>query len=246
MFYRRYHMYKLLMVEDNVDYLKNTINIISSKISDLKLYSMSFNAEEALKIIDEQSADIILLDLKLPGISGIDILNHISKNKLYKYYESILILSGENSLMKNITNNPYIFSYHLKSNGYHSVIKSLESLISLKKHQLEMINIKEKINHELKKLNYNFSYNGTKYLCDTIFEIHKIKEIFEGDLKNTIYPIISKKYNKSINTIYGDIKQATKYMLLDCEENVIIKYFNNTFFIKPKIQDIIFTILNKL
>ncbi len=40
------------------------------------------SGEEALKIIEEEPPHIILLDHKLPGISGIDVLEHFAKKKL--------------------------------------------------------------------------------------------------------------------------------------------------------------------
>ena len=107
-------------------------------------------------------------------------------------------------------------------------------------------NVRLKIRNELTYLNYNYSYNGTHYIEDVIFELYKIKNNFKGNLKKEIYPILSKKYNKSIDTIYGDIKVATKYMILDCKEEIILKYFNYSFFIVPKVKEIILTVLNKL
>lgn len=72
-------MYRLLVVEDNTNHLQNIVNIILSNIPAIKLYGIAYTGEEALKIIDKQVVDIILLDLRLPGISGIDILKYINK-----------------------------------------------------------------------------------------------------------------------------------------------------------------------
>lgn len=57
---------------------------------------------------------------------------------------------------------------------------------------------------------------------------------------------IAKKYNKKVDTIYGNIKQATNYMLSECNENIIISYLGYSYYVKPKVQEIIFAILNKL
>ena len=42
---------------------------------------MATNGKEALQIIDSISLDLILLDVKMPGIDGIQILKHVRKNK---------------------------------------------------------------------------------------------------------------------------------------------------------------------
>lgn len=90
------------------------------------------------------------------------------------------------------------------------------------------------------------SYNGTKYLSEVILEVYKRKDLYIDNLNKCIYPIIAEKHNKSINTICGNIKQATNSMLLDCKEEIIMEYFNYTIFVKPKLKEIIFTIVNKL
>lgn len=93
---------------------------------------------------------------------------------------------------------------------------------------------------------YNFSYNGTRYLSETIFEIYKKEDFLIDNLKKDIYPIIAKRHNKSVNTICGNIKQATKCMCLDCDEKILNDYFCYSYFVKPKLKEIIFTILNKI
>lgn len=95
-------------------------------------------------------------------------------------------------------------------------------------------------------LNYNSSYIGTKYLEELIFEFYKIKDEYEGSFKNVLYPILSKKYKKSIDTVYGNIKQATNTMILNCEEKRLLEYFHYDSFYKPKIKEIVFTITNKI
>lgn len=43
--------------------------------------SLAGNAEEALKIVEENPPDLITLDVKLPGMSGFDFLDELKKNK---------------------------------------------------------------------------------------------------------------------------------------------------------------------
>lgn len=239
-------MFNILVIEDNPYQLKNLINIISMECSDVRIYNMSFNAEDCLNLIQNQFIDIIILDLKLKDMSGVDLIKYIENNNLYKYKHSIIVYSGEISLINLIIKSPFIFSYHLKSSGYEQLLKNLKLLINEKYDETKLEHIKEKIDNELEKLNFNFNYNGTKYLAESILEVYKIRYEFDGNFEKNIYPNIAKKHNKKVNTIYCNIKQSTKYMLLDCEEKTIIDYFNYSFWVKPKIQEIIYTVLNKI
>ena len=57
---------------------------------------------------------------------------------------------------------------------------------------------------------------------------------------------MAKRYNKSINTIYTDIKQATASMYEKRNEKILVDFFKLKECRKTKVTQVIFTILNKL
>lgn len=235
-------MLKLLVVEDNVVESKQIINYISQNNDNIKLYCIAYSYKEAIEVIKNKIVDIVLLDLNLPDISGMEILKYIEKNKIKKYINSILIVSGRHDLISLMSQNQYVFSYVTKPYSLENIQSKLASMINYKNDE----NIIEKINNELKILHYNFSYNGTRYLSETIYEIYRRKNKNSDNLKKNIYPIIAIKHQKSIETICGNIKQATNAMYFDCEENVLKKYFHYSYCIKPKVKEVIFTVLSNI
>ncbi len=235
-------MQKVLIVEDNIIQSKQIINYIFKHNEDIRLYHIAYTYNEAINIIKKQAVDIILLDLKLPDISGTEIIKFIQENNITKYMNSILIISAERELFFKISNSPYIFSYIPKPCKLEEIQKNVDLLVQAKTDNY----ILNKINNELTSLHYNFSYNGTRYLAETIFELYKQQKEFKDNLERDIYPIIARRHNKTVNTIHGNIKHATKYMYLDCQESIINQYFNYTYYTKPKLKEIIFTILNKI
>lgn len=78
-------MTNVLVVEDNFYQSKQIINYLSQRNKELKLYSMVYSGEEALEIIEEQKVDIIILDLKLKGMNGVDVIKEIEYKKIEKY-----------------------------------------------------------------------------------------------------------------------------------------------------------------
>lgn len=239
-------MLNILVVEDNYVQCKELVNFISQNIDDIKLYSMAFTGKEALNLIRTQKIDIILLDLKLPDIPGIDIINNIDKENLAQYEKSIIIVSSQISMLSKIRDNPYIYTYFYKPINFEKLIPSIEEIIFNKKHSSYEDIVIKKINSELKKLNFNFSYIGTKYLSECIYEIYLRKESNYSNLSKEIYPILAKRHHKSCNTIYGNIKQSVNAMYYDTNETTIKKYLNYSYFSKPKIKEIVFAILDKL
>lgn len=238
-------MLNMLVIEDNITQCQQLVNFISSSISNIRLYSMTFNGNDALNIIKKEKIDIILLDLILPGISGIKILEYIEKNNLSNYKNSIIIVSGEANSHPELFRNPYIYACFQKPLNFNSIIQCLEKIVNDEKHSREESLIKEKINKELNKLNYNFSYIGTKYLSECIYELYK-RNISSFNLSKDIYPLIAKKYSTSNTNIKCNIFQATLNSYYDCEQNKLEKYFGRHFYSKPQTKDIIYKILENI
>lgn len=99
---------------------------------------------------------------------------------------------------------------------------------------------------ELKKLNYNFSYNGTKYLAESIYQSYHMQDIYNINLNKDVYTIVAKKYNKSVNNIKCNITHATKWMYYDCDEKTLEEYYRFFYRKKPTVKEVIVAILNNL
>lgn len=110
--------------------------------------------------------------------------------------------------------------------------------------------IKNKIESELKKIEYNFSYKGTEYLVETIYILYNIKKEnlceHEYNFELEIYPIVAKKYNTSVNTVKCNIRNATDKMYYDCDEKILKEYLRDFEFSKPGAKRIAFGVLAKL
>ena len=241
-------MINILVIEDDMIQSQHLINIVSSEIEEIKLYNISINGKEALEIIDKGNVDIILLDLNLPDISGVEILSYISDNNIDKYMNSIVVISGDSNLISQLPSfcYSYICAIIHKPIIYNDLIYKLSEIVKFK-NKIKTDNvIKNKINRELEYLKFNFSHNGTRYLAETIFELYSNRTKSIDNFKRDIFPILAKKHNKTVNTIEGNIKQAINCMFFDCNESILMKYFHYSFIIKPKLKEICFTILNKL
>lgn len=184
-------MFNILIVEDNMIQSHMLANHVSENLGDVRVYSMVTTGKEAINIIENELVDIILLDLGLPDFSGIEILNYICEKHICKYYQSVIIFTGELDLMSKVINNENVFDYISKTSEPNAIIRSLENLLQYKGKQKSLDLIKEQINIELQKLQYNFSYAGTKYLAECIYEVFCFDEKFIFNLKKQVYPIVA-------------------------------------------------------
>lgn len=192
-------MFNLLIVEKDPVLAKCLINCICKNFPNIRLYNIAISEQEAIKVLKEKKIDIILLDLNFPNISGKKIINYISINKLHIYKNSIICIENSNNDSINFNNVPYVFTsipYNANSNV---LITTIRNLINNKIPEQNSTVIKEKINKQLHDLNFNFSYVGTKYLLDCIYETYYLYNHHTINLQKDIYPIIAKRYNKSVS-----------------------------------------------
>ncbi len=239
-------MQNLLIIEDDLIQSQFLANSICKEISNVRLYNIASTGSEAIDIIKEEKVDVIILDLKLPDMSGIDIVNFISNNNISKYSRSVFILTGEMGLLSKIVKNKYIFNYSSKINNIDYIIRQIKNLIEQKEKNICEDKIKEKIKKELEILKFDFSYIGTKYLYECIYQCLLKNNIYDINLKKDIYPIISNKYNKTLNSIKANIFQTISIMYYEINNKELSNYFGYNIINKPKTKDVIFTILEKL
>lgn len=238
-------MFNILFVSSDMYYYKKLINfLVNSNLQEIRLINFVSNEQVSLDIINNVDLDIILLDINLTNLSYF--LNRISDVKRKKLEFSIIVILDAKTNIH--INNSMIFTYINKDTNFDNIIKSINNLIiqkGLSHYSCEII-IREKIRTELEYIGYNLSYNGSRYLEETIFELYKNKESYFDNLSKDIYPIIAKKYDKSVNTIKCNIIRATDIMYYECNIERLKSYFKFYTDSKPKPKLVAFTILNKL
>lgn len=238
-------MYNLLIVEDDLVQSHFLANSIAKNIPDIRLYGILSTGQEALSILADNVIDILVLDLKLPDVSGVEILDYIRKQN-GEYAPSVVVLTSHMNLLSEIIHHPCVYAYHSKVAGIECLLKTLNDLLLEKKQEKSNELIKVQITKELTTLKYNFSYVGTKYLSECIYHSYYKTDRFDINLNKEIYPILSKKYHKTINSIKCNIYQATTAMYYDIEEEALCHYLGYQINHKPKSKDIIKEVLAKI
>lgn len=206
-------MINILIVDDNIYYAKAIMNVINEYINNVRVINIATDGKEAIdKLNNDDNIDIVLLDLKMPILNGIDIIHKLDENKRKKLKESIIVVSGEPDMIIKIRDEETIYNCIDKVCNMSYIVKKINELVEIKEKDKRNNRIENIIIKELKNIGYNFTHKGTKYLIDAIKYIYNRKIEDELNLKRDVYPIISQKYNKPIHCIKGDIIKATNYM----------------------------------
>ena len=82
----------ILLVDDEPSIIRTLKGLLSDEGYDVLSAS---NGYEALKIIESESPDLVLLDVWMPGIDGIETLKEIQKNSPHV---QVIIITGHGSI----------------------------------------------------------------------------------------------------------------------------------------------------
>lgn len=82
---------KVLLVDDEEEFVKT----LSERIQMRNLGSdVAYNGEQALKVVKDEVPDVMILDLKMPGIDGMEVLRRVKK--AYPQVQ-VIMLTGHGS-----------------------------------------------------------------------------------------------------------------------------------------------------
>jgi twitching motility two-component system response regulator PilG len=79
---------KILVVEDEMSLLKLESILLASR--GYQVFSMS-NGKDALECIEKEMPDLVLLDVMLPGVGGLDVCRQIKSNPLTSHIFVVLL-----------------------------------------------------------------------------------------------------------------------------------------------------------
>lgn len=240
-------MVNILIADDNIYYAKMLMNVINTDIdTNIKVTHLAVDGKETLDILENNQIDVTLLDLKMPIYDGMYILDKLKQEQKDKYEQSIIVISGETEMLYKINSQPYVYCALNKVCSISKIIDTIKELVEDKEQEKQTNNVKNNIIKQLQYLNYNLSHKGTQYLIDAILLIYNRGDYDIFNLKEDVYPIIAKRYNKSIHNIKCDINKANDYMYRVCKKERIRKYFKFFDDSKPTVKNVIYTILNKV
>ncbi len=121
----------ILLVEDNLIEIMKMKRAISLLNLNHKLYEAE-NGEEAIKFLEGKSntPDIILLDLNMPRINGIEFLKILKQNGDFKHIPTIILTTSCNQKDLLECFKIGMSGYVLKPLKYEDYVKKIEAVLN--------------------------------------------------------------------------------------------------------------------
>ncbi|MGL5327865.1 MAG: response regulator transcription factor [Peptostreptococcaceae bacterium] len=176
---------RILIVEDEYITRNFFSSIINWEENNMTLVSLAKDGVEALNIIEKESIDLVLTDLKMPKMDGNTLIKRLNENK---FEGKIVVISNYDdfSLVKEAMKNG-AFDYILKV-----TINKDELLKVLEKARLELIKDKKLIKDD----------NIVEISSEKLKVNEYLEKYLKGEKNISIDNALEKKYLTNFNFIY--------------------------------------------
>ncbi len=206
------------IADDNQKILDVLDNIISTD-KDLDLVGRAKNGEEMCQIIKERQPDVVLLDLIMPKMDGLSVMEQVNQGDLVnkRPYFIVLTAVGQERITEDAFNkgaNYYImkpFNNELLLERIKSVRKMFRNHEKREEDQtgdkVRGDNLENRVTNMLHEIGIPAHIKGYHYLRDAI-----IMAVGDMDVLNAItkilYPTVAKKYQTTSSRVERAIRHA--------------------------------------
>lgn len=204
-------MIKILVADDNWKDSKNIINNIVNRINGARIEYVTEDGEETLEAISKNYFDLVLLDLQMPKMTGIEVIEEIKKLDMIKR-PKIIIISGDLPLVKYASISNIVCNIILKTESIDSIYEKILRTINEIKYEANYEKLKAKTILDLKEMGYSLKHKGTRYIIEAIMYIFENNSLnIMNNIEKNVYAYIAHKYDTSLNNVKTNIVKATKF-----------------------------------
>lgn len=210
-------MLNLMIAEDEINIGLNYLQFLT-KDKDIQIVAFTTDGERTLKDYLEIKPDILLLDLDLPKMSGLEIIDYLNQIPEERNKCNIIVITGDRQKMNKIRKT---------SKVYQIVEKPIdcERLLKLVREVPLPNDFETKKQVFFRTLHLKPSSKGTTYLSDAVDIAHT--DASKVNSMNSIYDIVSAKRKVSASKVKWSIRNTIKRLNRVAPK----EYLENVFYI---------------
>lgn len=228
-------MYKVIVVDDELIIRNGITNFINSEIEDFDVLYNFCDGAEAIEFLKANDVDLIVSDIKMTQVSGIEVAKYISENKPFI---KVVLLSGYREFEDARSAIQYgVKNYILKPTNFDEfkeVLLQIKIELDQCNSQMDQVLFMEKI----KLLYSNILSNKRDEARDILFSVFEdMKDYSVPNMRQYLYDIfeiIFDKFNIYLKIQINSEKLNLKHLsqmenvkaIKDCTFDILDKIFN--------------------
>ena len=200
---------KVLVVDDNIQ-LVDMIKEYFSSHAVIEVSDVAYNGKECLSLLENKQYDIVLLDLIMPGMDGIKVLEECAKKKINTH---ILVLTSYNSpeVIRKVSGlgiKYFMLKPFELSDLENKILEySNNEVYNKKTIDLYYSNLQLSITKLLHELGVPSHIKGYIFIREGITLVYNDPNLSSAITKE-LYPIIAKKYETTPSRVERAIRHA--------------------------------------
>ncbi len=224
---------RVFLADDSSD-LCQIIKAEISRRKDMELVGIAGNGEEALRGIVETTPDVVILDLIMPLMDGIGVLEKLRDLHLPNQPKVVVLTAlGEESLTRQVLNlgaNYYIikpFEVEMLLTRVWQVAYEPGRYRSIAEAKFRAQNLEGIVTDLLRQMGVPQHYKGFLYLREAIMMVVEDDSLLHGVMAN-LYPSIAKRYGITVPKVERSVRHAIEYAWINGNLDRLYEIFGST------------------
>jgi two-component system response regulator (stage 0 sporulation protein A) len=208
---------KVFVVDDNRELVGLLDEYISSQ-EDMEITGIAHNGQECLELLEETIPDVLILDIIMPHLDGLGVLQKIRESSLSTMPNVIMLtafgqedvtkkaveLGASYFVLKPFDMDNLVNQIRQVSGKSNSMIKKSSSLRSSEQ---KPKNLDASITSIIHEIGVPAHIKGYMYLREAISMVYNDIELL-GSITKVLYPDIAKKFNTTASRVERAIRHA--------------------------------------
>ncbi|WP_026674926.1 sporulation transcription factor Spo0A [Alkalihalobacterium bogoriense] len=211
---------RVCIADDNRE-LVNLLNEYITAQDDMEVVGIAFNGQECLRLVEEKQPDVLILDIIMPHLDGLAVLEKVNQTGLKQKTNIIMLTAfGQEDVTKKAVDLGASY-YILKPFDMETLITKIREVSGQKttsfiqktvsvqsfKPEVQEFNLDASITNIIHEIGVPAHIKGYMYLREAITMVYNDIELL-GSITKVLYPDIAKKFNTTSSRVERAIRHA--------------------------------------
>lgn len=223
---------KVAIADDNREFSEIMQEYLSQQ-PDIDLVGVAYNGEQILSIIEEKNPEVVILDIIMPHLDGIGVLERIGQSGVKRPKFIMLTAFGQESITQRVVELGADY-YILKPFNMDVLVSRIRQLANMVTTQRPVVApaikarpIDIEVTNIIREIGIPAHIKGYQYLRDAIMMIINEMELL-GAVTKVLYPMIASKYSTTPSRVERAIRHAIEVAWNRGNMEMINKLFGYT------------------
>lgn len=221
--------YRVVIVDDNQS-LTYIVRDNLEQTSQFEVVGIAHNGEDGIKLIHQERPDLVILDIIMPQVDGLGVLEHFKDEKHIHFM--VLSAIGHDLVTKRAVSLGALY-YMIKPFDVHVLVERIQGLIMGKEQAVAISEDQEHLRtlvfDEINHIGVPMHVKGYQYLVDAVvLALHDDYKSIK--ITKSVYPKLAELNQTTAISVERAIRNAIDLTLSRKDNFIIRQYFNNEMF----------------